>query len=133
MISKQIQAALVNNMSKNDAAARSNERLIDLLRKEFNLKENQYLSDRRLKVFKNDIRPIVAEKYNCTVEDGRKGPKFVGKRAESAKKALNRVCGYLTAPNAPSTKFEIALKAVTAAVDEGMTEEQAKEIISLVK
>jgi len=133
MISKEIENALVTNMSKNDAASRSNERLIDLLRKEFNLRENQYLSDRRLKVFKNDIRPIVARKYNCTVEDGRKGPMFVGKRAESAKKALNRVCGYLTPPPTPVTKFETALKAVTAAVEEGMTEEQAEEIISLVK
>ena len=133
MISKETEKALIINMTKNDAAARSNEKLIDLLRKEFNLKENQYLSDRRLKVFKNDVRPIVAKKYSCTVEDGRKGPMFVGKRAESAKKALNRICGYLTPPPTPATKFEIALKAVTAAVEEGMTDKQAEEIISLVK
>jgi len=133
MITKEIEKEILSNIEKNDAAVRSNTRLIDLLRKQFKLKENQYLSERRLKLFKADIQPVIAKKYKCTLEDGRQGLKYVGKKAPSARKAQSRICSYLTAPKAPPTKFELALKAVADAVEDGMTDKQAEELTALLK
>ena len=133
MITKEIENEILSNIAKNDAAARSNTRLIDLLRKQFKLKENQFLSDRRLKSFKADIQPIIAKKYKCTLEDGRQGLKYVGKKAPSARKAQSRICSYVTAPPTPPTPFELALKAVADAVEDGMTDKQAEELIALIK
>tara|TARA_R100000388_G_scaffold33104_2_gene25835 strand:+ start:10324 stop:10737 length:414 start_codon:yes stop_codon:yes gene_type:complete len=131
MISKNTKNEILRNVKKNDAARNSNERLIAMLCVDFNIADDEYATDEQLASMSEDLLPILAEGYNCTLEEGRQGLKFVGKKDASARKAKSRILGYFKAP-VISSPFEKAKKAINAAIEAGLTEKQADELIGLL-
>ena len=132
MISENTIKELKANIKKNDAVQRSNVRLVSLLREDYELKEDEYASKRKLESMRSDILPVIAEAYGCTVEDGRQGKKIDGKRAGSARMALSRVLGYFKKP-VTMTPFDRAKQAINAAINDGITKAEADELIGLLK
>lgn len=131
-ISKETTIELKANLKKNDAARRSNERLSAMIRADFQLKEEEFASVRKLETMRSELLPIIAEAYGCVLEEGRQGMKMTGKRSASARKALSRVLGYFKKP-ATVTPFERAKQAINSAIKDGLTEAEAKELIALLK
>lgn len=131
MISENTKNEILKNVKKNDAAKNSNERLIGLLCEDFNIADDEYATDDQLVTMSEHLLPILAEAYNCTLEEGRQGLKFVGKKDASARKAKSRILGYFKAPRT-SSPFEKAKKAINAAIEAGLTEKQANELIGLL-
>ena len=132
MISEKTKKEIRSNISKNDAAKRSNARLVEMIRKDYGLGDKP-ASQRKLAEIRKELIPIVAECYGCTVENGRQGEKFEGKKKATARTTLGRLLSYFKAPKKPDTPFQKAVNAVKAAIEAGMTEEEAKVIISLVE
>ena len=131
MISKETKNEILRNVKKNDAARNSNERLIAMLCVDFNIADDEYATDEQLASMSDDLLPILAEGYNCTLEEGRQGLKFVGRQDASARKAKSRILGYFKEPKT-SSSFETAKKAINAAIKAGLTEKQANELIGLL-
>ena len=131
MISKETKNEILRNVKKNDAARNSNERLIAMLCVDFNIADDEYATDEQLASMSDDLLPILAEGYNCTLEEGRQGLKFVGRQDASARKAKSRILGYFKEPKT-SSPFETAKKAINAAIKAGLTEKQANELIGLL-
>lgn len=131
MISEDTKNEILKNVKKNDAAKNSNERLVAMLCADFKIADDEYATDDQLETMEEHLMPILAEAYNCSLEEGRQGPKFVGKKDATARKAKSRILGYFKAPNV-SSPFENAKKAINAAIEAGLTEKQANELIGLL-
>ena len=124
---------LIANCNKNDAAKRSNVRLSALLRRDYNIPEGEVAGALKLAKMRKEIMPVLAEKYAVSIEEGRQGPKFVGKNNGTAARALNRILSEFKDSPKPPTEFEKAKAAITKAITKGLTEEEAQVLRSMLK
>ena len=124
---------LLTNCAKNDAAARSNVRLSALLRRDYNIPEKETAGALKLAKMRKEIMPVLAEKYGVSIEDGRQGPKFVGKNNGTAARALNRILSEFKDSPEPPTEFAKAKAAIAKAITKGLTEKEADELRAMLK